>query len=142
MFGIMPFYAAAEYRVAYFGPSQPAVFAVIHRVMANASVRHACEDSSLHPSSHFRAQVRKAYRTVLDDESMKVRRSSFEPARCFALSRIASISIPRSAYGRHGQQLPAWFADYNLVHPRWALKYRSPEEFRHDQFKQTVCPVS
>lgn len=40
------------------------------------------------------------------------------------------------------KQLPAWFADYNLVHPHRALKYRSPEEFRQDQFNQTVCPVS
>lgn len=39
------------------------------------------------------------------------------------------------------QQLKAWFSDYNTVHPHRALKYRSPEEFRQDQFNQTVCPV-
>lgn len=32
------------------------------------------------------------------------------------------------------KQLPNWFADYNLVHPHRSLKYRSPEEFRQDQF--------
>lgn len=39
------------------------------------------------------------------------------------------------------QQLKTWFSDYNTVHPHRALKYRSPEEFRQDQFNQTVCPV-
>ncbi|WP_263974552.1 IS3 family transposase [Myxococcus xanthus] len=28
------------------------------------------------------------------------------------------------------QQLPAWFADYNTIHPHKALKMRSPREFR------------
>lgn len=40
------------------------------------------------------------------------------------------------------EQLPAWFADYNLVHPHSALKYRSPEEFRQVQVDQSICPVS
>jgi putative transposase len=39
------------------------------------------------------------------------------------------------------QQLKAWIADYNTVHPHRALKYRSPEEFRQDQISLTVCPV-
>jgi len=33
---------------------------------------------------------------------------------------------------------PAWFADYNAVHPHSSLRYRSPNEFRHDQ----PCPDS
>lgn len=39
------------------------------------------------------------------------------------------------------KQLPTWFADYNLVHPHRALKYRSLEEFRQEEFNQIVCPV-
>jgi putative transposase len=31
------------------------------------------------------------------------------------------------------EQLVNWFADYNLVHPHSALKYRSPDEFRENQ---------
>ena len=30
------------------------------------------------------------------------------------------------------EQLVTWFADYNLVHPHSALRYRSPDEFREE----------
>jgi transposase InsO family protein len=40
------------------------------------------------------------------------------------------------------RQLRAWFADYNLVHPRSAMQYRSPHEFSHDQQVLQSCPAS
>jgi putative transposase len=40
------------------------------------------------------------------------------------------------------QQLPAWFADYNEVHPHSALRYRSPNEFRDENISPKSCPGS
>jgi putative transposase len=40
------------------------------------------------------------------------------------------------------EQLPIWFADYNEVHPHSALRYRSPNEFRDDNFSPNPCPGS
>jgi putative transposase len=40
------------------------------------------------------------------------------------------------------QALPAWFADYNAVHPHSALRYRSPDEFRDDKLSPNTCPGS
>ena len=40
------------------------------------------------------------------------------------------------------EQLPAWFADYNEVHPHSALRYRSPNEFRDENISPKSCPGS
>ena len=40
------------------------------------------------------------------------------------------------------EQPPAWFADYNEVHPHSALPYRSPNEFRSVQISPKPCPES
>jgi putative transposase len=40
------------------------------------------------------------------------------------------------------EQLPAWFADYNAVHPHRQLRYRSPNEFRDASLSPTICPSS
>ena len=40
------------------------------------------------------------------------------------------------------QQLPAWFDDYNAVHPHSGLRMLSPREFSAQQSAtQAVCPV-
>jgi transposase InsO family protein len=40
------------------------------------------------------------------------------------------------------EQMPAWFADYNEVHPHSALRYRSPNEFRDDKLSPNPCTGS
>ena len=40
------------------------------------------------------------------------------------------------------QRLPAWFEDYNTVHPHSGLRMRSPREFIADQSSTPAgCPV-
>ncbi len=40
------------------------------------------------------------------------------------------------------QQLPAWFEDYNTIHPHSGLRMRSPREFIAQQSaNQAACPV-
>ena len=40
------------------------------------------------------------------------------------------------------QQLPAWFEDYNNIHPRSGLRMRSPREFIENQSaNKAVWPV-
>ena len=40
------------------------------------------------------------------------------------------------------QQLPAWFEDYNNIHPHSGLRMRSPREFIASQLaNKAVCPV-
>jgi hypothetical protein len=40
------------------------------------------------------------------------------------------------------QQLPAWFDDYNAVHPHSGLRMLSPREFiAHQSATQAACPV-
>ena len=40
------------------------------------------------------------------------------------------------------QQLPAWFKDYNAIHPHSGLRMLSPREFIAQQSAtQAVCPV-
>jgi hypothetical protein len=40
------------------------------------------------------------------------------------------------------EQLAAWFADYNAMHPHSALRFRSPNEFRDDKLSPYPCPGS
>jgi transposase InsO family protein len=40
------------------------------------------------------------------------------------------------------RQLPAWFEDYNNIHPHSGSRMRPPREFVASQFaNQAVCPV-